>query len=103
MQVSTSMVRKLLRDAIAKNEKHVGTCAKFVQLATTRLDGSPAVRTVVMRGFVAEQPQHLQLKFATDARSTKCQQLSNAPAVELCWYFSHTWEQFRLRGQMKVR
>ena len=41
---------------------------RFVQLATIRETGRPAVRTLVFRGFLGETHQ---LTFATDGRSVK--------------------------------
>jgi len=67
----------------------------YIQLATIRGDGTPANRTVVFRGFL-EQPDRLLC--STDARSAKVGQLHLNSAVELCWYFPRSREQFRLRG-----
>ena len=67
----------------------------YVQLATLRPDGTPANRTMVFRGFL-EQPDRLVC--CTDARSAKIEQLHQNPAVEVCWYFPRSREQFRLRG-----
>ena len=67
----------------------------YIQLATIRPDGTPANRTVVFRGFL-ERPDRLLC--ATDARGDKVDQLHRNPAVELCWYFPRSREQFRLRG-----
>jgi hypothetical protein len=67
----------------------------YIQLATIRPDGTPANRTVVFRGFL-ERPDRLLC--ASDARGDKVGQLHRNPAVELCWYFPRSREQFRLRG-----
>lgn len=72
---------------------------RFVQLATAGLDGRPAVRTVVFRGFVGE---FRGLAFTTDARSAKRAQIERDPNVELCWYFAETREQFRLSGVVRL-
>ncbi len=68
---------------------------RFVQLATVRDSGRPAVRTLVFRGFLGDTHK---LTFATDGRSTKTAELENAPWAEACWYFHLTREQFRFGG-----
>ncbi|CAN1209661.1 Pyridoxamine 5'-phosphate oxidase Alr4036 family FMN-binding domain-containing protein [Tumidithrix helvetica PCC 7403] len=73
--------------------------ARFLQLATIDLDGYPANRTVVFRGFL---PNTNQLKFVTDRRSPKIQQIAFNPLAEACWYFPKTREQFRLRGKLRA-
>ncbi|MFO0892028.1 MAG: Npun_F5749 family FMN-dependent PPOX-type flavoprotein [Isosphaeraceae bacterium] len=73
--------------------------SRFVQLATVRKDGRPAVRTVVFRGLLGESHR---LGFATDARSVKVDELHASPWVEACWYFPITREQFRLSGTMTL-
>jgi pyridoxamine 5'-phosphate oxidase len=73
--------------------------ARYVQLATVRLDGRPANRTVVFRGFLNETNQ---LMFVTDTRSEKVSQLQQQSWGELCWYFPKTREQFRLLGQLTL-
>lgn len=70
----------------------------YMQLATVRPDGTPANRTVVFRGFL--EPDRLLC--AADARSEKMDQLDGNPAVELCWYFPRSREQFRIRGTATV-
>ncbi len=69
--------------------------ARFVQLATIRENGRPAVRTLVFRGFLGETHQ---LTFATDGRSVKAAELEQLPWAEACWYFHLTREQFRFTG-----
>lgn len=69
--------------------------AHYLQLATVRTDGSPANRTIVFRGFLADTDQ---LKFVTDIRSQKIEQTAHQPKAEACWYFPQTREQFRLTG-----
>ena len=72
---------------------------RFLQLATVRLEGTPANRTVVFRGFRSESNQ---LMFICDRRSEKIAQIQQNPNAEACWYFAKTREQFRLRGQLTV-
>jgi PPOX class probable FMN-dependent enzyme len=73
--------------------------ARYVQLATVRADGRPANRTLVFRGFL--DPTN-QLKFITDYRSEKVEQIAKQPWAEVCWYFPKTREQFRLLGQLTL-
>ncbi|MGB7087541.1 MAG: Npun_F5749 family FMN-dependent PPOX-type flavoprotein, partial [Phormidesmis sp.] len=72
---------------------------RYLQLATVRTDGTPANRTVVFRGFLA---QSNQLMFISDRRSGKIAQIEHSAAAEACWYFTKTREQFRLSGQLIV-
>ncbi|APW59625.1 Npun_F5749 family FMN-dependent PPOX-type flavoprotein [Paludisphaera borealis] len=72
---------------------------RFVQLATVRLDGRPAIRTVVFRGFLGESRT---LLFTTDARSAKRAEIEHKPDAEICWYFPETREQFRLSGVVRL-
>jgi PPOX class probable FMN-dependent enzyme len=69
--------------------------ARFVQLATLREDGRPAVRTLIFRGFLGESHR---LTFASDERSVKVAELERSPWAEACWYFHLTREQFRFLG-----
>lgn len=73
--------------------------ARYLQLATVRLDGRPANRTVVFRGFRAEGDR---LVFISDDRSQKQAELRAQPWVEICWYFPKSREQFRISGQVEV-
>ena len=68
---------------------------RFVQFATVRKSGRPAVRTLVFRGFLDDTHR---LTFATDWRSYKTRELEHSPWVEACWFFHLTREQFRLSG-----
>ncbi|MEL7332212.1 MAG: Npun_F5749 family FMN-dependent PPOX-type flavoprotein [Cyanobacteria bacterium J06560_2] len=70
---------------------------RFLQLATVRPDHTPANRTVVFRGFLA---QSNRLMFICDCRSEKLEQLQQNPNAEVCWYFTKTREQFRVSGQL---
>ena len=72
---------------------------RFVQLASVREDGRPAVRTVVFRGFLGETNR---LTFATDGRSVKAHDLERTNRAEACWYFHATREQFRLAGTVTL-
>lgn len=89
--------RSLLARALHRNRSLV--YARYLQLATIRLDGRPANRTVVFRGFLADTNQ---LMFVTDARSEKAEQVNRYPWGEACWYFPNTREQFRLSGALTL-
>jgi pyridoxamine 5'-phosphate oxidase len=43
-----------------------------------------------------------QLKFVTDTRSDKIEQIQQQPWAEACWYFPKTREQFRLTGHLTL-
>lgn len=73
--------------------------SRYVQLATVQLDGKPANRTVVFRGFLDNSNQ---LKFITDSRSEKVPQIQANPWGQVCWYFPKTREQFRLLGPLTL-
>jgi pyridoxamine 5'-phosphate oxidase len=87
--------RSPLTGAIHRNRSLV--YARYLQLATVRADGRPANRTVVFRGFVEDTNQ---LKFITDIRSQKVQEIDLYPWGEICWYFPKTREQFRIAGKL---
>jgi PPOX class probable FMN-dependent enzyme len=72
--------------------------ARYLQLATVR-DNRPANRTVVFRGFIDDTDT---LKFITDIRSEKVEQIQKIPWGEACWYFPNTREQFRLNGSLTL-
>ncbi|MEH2081691.1 MAG: Npun_F5749 family FMN-dependent PPOX-type flavoprotein [Nostoc sp.] len=69
--------------------------ARYLQLATLQTNGRPANRTLVFRGFLEDTNQ---LKFITDNRSAKTDQIQQQPWAEICWYFPNTREQFRITG-----
>ena len=73
--------------------------SRYVQLATLRENGRPAVRTLVFRGFLGETHH---LTFATDGRSEKVVELEHSPWAEACWYFHQTREQFRFLGTVTL-
>ena len=88
--------RPLLRAALQREGRSVA--ARWVQLATTGLDGSPRVRTLVFRGWSGMD----QLELFSDQRSEKVQEVTSNGAVELCWLFPKARQQFRLRGMVNV-
>jgi pyridoxamine 5'-phosphate oxidase len=89
--------RSPLSRALHRNRRQ--TFSRYPQLATVRPNGRPANRTVVFRHFLDDTNG---LLFVTDQRSEKIEHLAHNPAAELCWYFAHTREQFRLSGEMAL-
>jgi pyridoxamine 5'-phosphate oxidase len=73
--------------------------ARYLQLATVRVNGLPANRTIVFRGFLTYTDQ---LKFIIDSRSEKVEQIQQQPWAEVCWYFPNTREQFRITGRLTL-
>ncbi|MEG3898442.1 MULTISPECIES: Npun_F5749 family FMN-dependent PPOX-type flavoprotein [unclassified Microcoleus] len=93
--MSLALWRSPLARAIHRN--HSLPFARYLQLATVRADGRPANRTVVFRGFLADTNH---LKFITDIRSQKVEEINLYPWGEICWYFPKTREQFRIAGKL---
>jgi pyridoxamine 5'-phosphate oxidase len=91
--MSVAPWRSPLARAIHRNRSLV--YARYLQLATVRANNRPANRTLVFRGFLEDTDQ---LKFITDARSEKADQIQHQPWAEACWYFPNTREQFRITG-----
>jgi len=89
------------RSAIASALDHNSSLvyARYLQLATVRVNGLPANRTLVFRGFLEATNQ---LKFITDSRTEKIEQIQQQPWAEACWYFPHTREQFRITGTLTL-
>lgn len=85
--------RSAIAHALHRNRSLV--YARYLQLATVGENNRPANRTVVFRGFLEDSNQ---LKFITDARSHKVDQIQKQPWAEICWYFPKTREQFRISG-----
>lgn len=89
--------RDALSEALRRNRRDAHH--RYIQLATLASDGWPANRTVVFRGFSEDD---LRLQVATDTRSDKVAQLKANNAVEICWYFTRSREQFRIRGEASL-
>ncbi|WCJ22443.1 Pyridoxamine 5'-phosphate oxidase family protein [Euphorbia peplus] len=89
--------KHLLQSAMESNSrlKH----STFFQLATVGSDGRPSNRTVVFRGF-QENTGNIQIN--TDCRTRKIDELKQCPFAEICWYFTDSWEQFRINGRVDV-
>ncbi len=94
--------RSALTAAIHRNRSLANS--RYAQLATIGVDGKPANRTIVFRGFVDEMipDRSHDLKFITDRRSEKVIQIAQNSWGELCWYFPKTREQFRILGQLSI-
>lgn len=86
-----------LERAIKRNRRDAHN--RYLQLATVRPDGTPAVRSLVFRELCEES---MELRMATDRRSAKVDEIGSNPAAEIAWYFSHSREQFRLRGALRL-
>lgn len=86
-----------LNRAISRNRRDAHN--RYLQLATVRNDGSPAVRTLVFRKL---QQLPSVIYMVTDSRSEKTDQIAINPAAEICWYFTRTREQFRLHGKLFI-
>ena len=84
--------RPLIRAAQQREGR--SPAARWLQLATVALDGTPRVRTLVFRGWGGPD----QLDLLTDARSSKAPELEQQPAMEICWLMPKAKQQFRLRG-----
>jgi len=89
--------RSALKSALRCNRRDAHN--RYLQLATVRPDGAPAVRTLVYRGF---QDSPARLDLVTDARSEKVTDIAGDARGEICWYLTRTREQFRLRGALAV-
>lgn len=89
--------RSPLQRALHKNRAQL--FSRYIQLATVTKDGNPSNRTVVFRGFL-ENSNIIQI--ITDTRSEKYSHLKINPLGEICWYFSKTREQFRIRGKIDL-
>ncbi|KAJ1459653.1 pyridoxamine 5'-phosphate oxidase-domain-containing protein [Pelagophyceae sp. CCMP2097] len=83
---------KRIEGSIAKSRKVRG--GNYVQIATVDANGAPKCRTVVFRGFAPDG----RMKMITDKRSHKVQE---SAAVELCWWFSKSSEQYRIAGSLE--
>ncbi|KAI8374189.1 pyridoxamine 5'-phosphate oxidase-domain-containing protein [Radiomyces spectabilis] len=100
--------KKLLARQLQANIEKLGPSESYVSLATVRLDGTPANRTVVFRGFAGEHHEHDLgwesdlLTITCDQRSAKVKEIKKNPSYEVNWWMSGTQEQFRLHGHIHV-
>ncbi|XP_073288745.1 pyridoxine/pyridoxamine 5'-phosphate oxidase 2-like isoform X3 [Primulina huaijiensis] len=89
--------KQLLLSSVQSNS-HLNHCSYF-QIATVASNGRPSNRTVVFRGF---QDDGYKIQINTDSRTQKIDDLKHCPFAEICWYFTNSWEQFRIGGQVDV-
>ncbi|XP_058757285.1 pyridoxine/pyridoxamine 5'-phosphate oxidase 2 [Vicia villosa] len=89
--------KQLLLNALESNThlKH----SSYMQLATIGTNGKPSNRTVVFRGF---QDSTDNILINTDTRTRKIEELKICSSAEICWYFTDSWEQFRINGRVDV-
>ncbi|KAG9144834.1 hypothetical protein Leryth_025640 [Lithospermum erythrorhizon] len=92
---SSAAWKQLLLNAVESNShlKH----SSYFQLATIGSNGKPSNRTVVFRGF---QDDSDNIQINTDTRTRKVEDLKHCPYAEMCWYFTDSWEQFRINGSV---
>lgn len=95
MQPTVPGWRNRLEAALAAHAHLPQAC--FVQVATVRLDGRPANRTLTFRFFLDDD----RLLFTADRRTEKMAQLAANPWTEACWYFPESRVQFRLLGKLR--
>lgn len=97
--------RSRIDRSIAKSRKIRG--GNYVQIATVDVEGKPACRTVVFRGFLdvtahEESEKKIAMKMITDARSDKAAQIESNAACEMVWWFSQSSEQYRFSGNLRL-
>ncbi|XP_071735894.1 pyridoxine/pyridoxamine 5'-phosphate oxidase 2 [Rutidosis leptorrhynchoides] len=97
MGTVTAPWKQLLLNSLHSNS-HLRHSTYF-QLATISPNGMPANRTVVFRGF---QDETNKILINTDCRTQKIDDLNHWPFAEICWYFTDSWEQFRINGAVDV-
>lgn len=79
------------------NDRHHGF--HTIQLATVGRDGTPQVRSVILR---AVEPQSTTLRFHTDARAEKILEIEAQPTVAFHAYDVRAKLQLRLKGEAQV-
>ncbi|XP_073149613.1 pyridoxine/pyridoxamine 5'-phosphate oxidase 2 isoform X1 [Henckelia pumila] len=95
--VAAASWKQLLLSSIQSNS-HLNHSSYF-QIATVASNGKPSNRTVVFRGF---QDDGDKIQINTDSRTHKIDDLKHCPFAEICWYFTNSWEQFRIGGKVDV-
>ena len=111
MASTASSTAPAWRHAIKRAMKANGRnpASKYAQVATIKRDGSPAVRTVVIRGFLdgfldaCTGRERDALVFCTDNRSAKIGEIERDERGEMAWYFPETREQFRVTGTLATQ
>ncbi|MCC6336834.1 MAG: pyridoxamine 5'-phosphate oxidase family protein [Myxococcales bacterium] len=79
--------------AMARNDPN-----NRVQVATVSPEGTPAIRTVILRGVTGQGA----LFFVTDLRSQKAEHLAENHRISVLAWYAHTREQFRFTGKAEV-
>ncbi|KAL2336230.1 hypothetical protein Fmac_010676 [Flemingia macrophylla] len=54
------------------------------------------------RGDKAEDSKTDNIQINTDTRTRKIEELKLCPSAEICWYFTDSWEQFRINGKVDI-
>ncbi|MAI91625.1 pyridoxamine 5'-phosphate oxidase family protein [Ponticaulis sp.] len=92
-----------VKEAILRNLKNATrkgeSGQKLVSLASVAPDGTPHVRTVVIRSFDADE---MTLTFFTDARSPKIAELKHQPIIQIMSYDPVSHEQMRIVGTADI-
>lgn len=89
--MNNSTWKSILQSSLKDNIEKIGSSATYTAMATVRHDNTPAVRTVVTRGFAGEHYAenfgwHSDLLvIVTDIRSTKIKEIQENPNTELNW------------------
>ena len=83
--------------SVQKKESKLNS-SRWIQLATIGIDNTPRVRTVVFRGW----SESYEMEIYIDERSLKTEELDLNNNVEVCWLFSKSKCQFRLRGKSRI-
>jgi len=91
MPVASCEALVQLKTALRKNRRDAHH--RYFQMATVTPEGHPKNRTVVFRGFSADDASLLVI---TDSRSEKIVELGQNASAEIAWYFTRTREQFRI-------
>lgn len=86
-------------DALARGVADPGSACHTPTLATRGLDGAPALRTVILRGF---DPATRTLRIHTDRRSAKAAEIAADPRVALHGYDPAARMQLRLAGRASL-
>ena len=89
--------RAIARLAAAPADRH--SPFRWLQLATVAPDGTPALRTLVLRRFERRPPL---ATFHADYRSQKIRAIASRPGVELLAWTSAEQLQIRMRGAARI-
>ncbi|KAI8090202.1 pyridoxamine 5'-phosphate oxidase-domain-containing protein [Gilbertella persicaria] len=100
--------KKAIQSSLKENISKIGSSATYASLATVRENNTPAVRTIVIRGFAGEHHkeqvgwQSNILLIMTKNSSAKVKELTKNPKTEINWYMDGTKEQFRIGGTIDI-